>query len=116
MKRLILVVEDDEDIRTMLVHYLVKHDFEVIENDDLFGCDLQQMPDLILMDNMLTGSLGKINCQVLKNNKYTDHIPVIIISASPVSEESLEAGAAAFIAKPFDLKDVLIAINKYMPY
>ena len=116
MKRMILIVEDDQDIRDMLTLFLTEQDFIIIENEDLFGKDLKQLPDLILMDNMLPTSLGKDNCAILKNNKYTEHIPIIIMSGSPVREESLKAGAAAFIAKPFDLHELLKTINEHMPY
>lgn len=116
MKRMILIVEDDADTRDLLTIYLKEQDFIIIENEDLFGNDLKQMPDLILMDNMLPSSLGKDNCAILKNNKYTEHIPIIIMSASPVREESLKAGAAAFIAKPFSLQQLLDTVNEHMPY
>lgn len=116
MKRSILVVEDDKDMRQLLALYLSSNDFEIIENDDLFGADLQLMPDLILMDNKLVNSTGKANCSILKNNKYTSHIPVIIMSASPVRDESLAAGADAFIAKPFLLEDLLQIINKCLSH
>lgn len=116
MKRLILIIEDDEDLRNVLILYLESHDYLIIDSQDLFGNDLKQMPDLILMDNKLPGSIGKDNCSILKQNKYTEHIPVIMMSGSPIKEESIAAGAAAFVAKPFDLDDLLDTIRKNLPY
>ncbi|RYD78674.1 MAG: response regulator [Sphingobacteriales bacterium] len=115
MKRSVLIVEDDQELRSMLAHFLTMNDFEIIENDDLHGYDLSLLPDLILMDNKLTASTGSINCEVLKNNKYTNHIPVIIISGSAIEAECMAAGASAFIAKPFELKKLLHTIHEFMP-
>lgn len=65
-------------------------------------------PHLLLLDIWMSGVDGKDLCQTLKANKKTEHVPIIMISASRNVKESVKkAGADDFISKPFAM-DVLI--------
>ena len=72
------------------------------------------LPDLFLIDKQLSGYDGLDICRHLKNQAHTKNIPVIMISASPnIGALSKEAGADAYIEKPFEVKDLLRLVNFY---
>ena len=60
------------------------------------------LPDLFLLDKQLAGADGTDICRFLKGQQKTKNIPVVMISANPgIKEISVDAGADAFIEKPF---------------
>lgn len=61
----------------------------------------------------LSGEDGREICKKLKENEYTKNIPVVIMSASRGLEQTaLQSGANAFIAKPFEIDEVMDQLNK----
>ncbi|MGD2056818.1 MAG: response regulator transcription factor [Gammaproteobacteria bacterium] len=110
----ILVVEDEEDIRELLVYNLNREDFSAVavESGEL-GLEYasREHPDMVILDLMLPGMDGLAVCRQLKNDKATRDIPIIIASAKGEEADivaGLELGADDYIAKPFSPK-VLIA-------
>ena len=66
------------------------------------------LPDLIVLDVLLSGKDGRTICRRLKSQKTTRHIPVVMISAHPNAEHSArDVGADAFVAKPFAIDELL---------
>jgi len=113
-KNTVLVVEDEEDIRELLVYNLAKEAFSVlaVESGEL-GLEYasREHPDVVILDLMLPGMDGLSVCRHLKNSETTRDIPVIIASAKGEEADivtGLELGADDYIAKPFSPK-VLIA-------
>jgi len=112
----ILVLDDDPDIGMMIKMMLEYRGYsvmlferaenaETIIRDDHF--------DLLIMDMLLSGANGTDVCKSLKQNSQTDYIPIMMISAHPNAKEiCLAAGADEFIAKPFDMQDMLSKINR----
>jgi DNA-binding response OmpR family regulator len=114
MKRKILVVEDDESIRDILRIMLMKAGFEVDDIKD--GHNLlngsASAPDLYLIDRQLSGVDGLDLCRHLKGEPTTAKTPVIILSATPGIERLVnDAGASAFIEKPFTKKHLVETIE-----
>lgn len=111
-KTVVLVVDDDEALRTMLVDFLTKSGYQAWEAaDGREAVELlhQGLPDAVLLDAMLPGVHGFDICRRFKNAESTKHIPVIMISAVYKGEEykdrvRLLYGANAFIEKPLKLK------------
>lgn len=69
-------------------------------------------PDLFLLDIWMSGCDGRDICRELKSNHETQNIPVLMISASKdIQQSALDAGADGFIAKPFDIDDLLSKIE-----
>lgn len=105
----ILVIEDNEDIITMIKLMLEMKGYEVfIElNPGNIESILKEIsPDLIIMDMLLSGSDGREICESLKKNSPFSSIPVFMVSAHPnAKKECLEAGADYFLSKPFEIKD-----------
>jgi DNA-binding response OmpR family regulator len=113
--RRILAVDDDKDILDVLQYILEESGYEVETLSDghfLFEKIKAHMPDLILLDIMLGNMDGRDLCRAVKAKYETHDIPVILISASHVASTVGQIGAPdAFIAKPFDIDDLLDAVK-----
>jgi YesN/AraC family two-component response regulator len=110
---LLLVVEDNADLRTFLVSELSDH-YRIEEaTDGQEGLEKAQnlLPDLIISDVMMPKVDGIQMLDRLKQDINTSHIPVIILSAKASIESQIEGlryGADYYIPKPFH-KDFLLA-------
>ncbi len=108
----ILVVDDEPDILEFLRIILQEEGYEVETREA--GCleELwynRSLPDLILMDILLSGQDGRELVKSLKSQQETKQIPVLMFSANPSAQETArQAGADDFLEKPFDI-DVLLA-------
>jgi DNA-binding response OmpR family regulator len=107
----LLVVDDEPDILEFLEVILREEGYVVVTS--VKGEYLEQLhngglPDLILLDVLLSGKDGRLIVKYLKSQEETRHIPVVMFSAHPSAEETArQAGADDFLAKPFDI-DVLL--------
>ena len=114
----ILVVDDEPDILEFLQVILEEEGYAVITSDK--GEFLEQLhngelPDLILVDVLLSGKDGREIVKHLKSQEETKHIPVIMFSAHPSAEQTArEAGAEDFVAKPFEIDLLLAKIATYV--
>jgi len=115
----LLIVDDDQDLLEVVKSILHKKGFDVFvlsdaENipDTVKSCE----PQLILLDVFLAGVDGLEVCKRLKAAPYSRHIPVIIFSAYPrVAETAIyEFGANDFIAKPFEVNELVKKIHKVL--
>jgi CheY-like chemotaxis protein len=114
----ILLVDDNLDILEA-VQYLLEdagHTVIPVENGEyLENLDTKNLPDLILLDMLLSGKDGGEIAHSLKQNNVTKHIPIIMVSAHPSAKEAAKrSGADDFIAKPFDIEQLLNMIQKYL--
>jgi len=111
---LIYIIEDDEDIRELVLYALKCNGFEAKGFES--GRDLFQnpLPDLILLDIMLPGDDGYTILNKLKQNSRTKDIPVIMLTAK-TSEldkvKSLDAGADDYVEKPFGIMELISRIK-----
>jgi CheY-like chemotaxis protein len=68
-----------------------------------------------VLDRQLSGQDGLKVCKFLKSQNTTKHIPVIIVSATPgIGKMAKEAGADDFIEKPFQIKDLLGVVERWI--
>ena len=73
----------------------------------------EELPDLLLLDIWMSGEDGRDICRKLKDANATKNIPVIMISASrDIQQSALDAGADDFLAKPFEMDELLQKIEK----
>lgn len=112
----ILVVEDERAIREMIVLYLLKQQYEVIEAEDYQSAvnKMAENPELILLDWMLPGRPGIMFIDYLKKQEATAKIPIIMLTARSAEEDCitcLNAGADDYITKPFSPKILLARIE-----
>jgi len=115
-KPLILIVEDNYDLRNFLQHTL-KPDYRIIgaENGkEAFDLARKYTPDLVISDIMMPVMDGLELCSRLKKEIHTSHIPVILLTAKAMIEhwiEGLEIGADDYIPKPFNIQVLQLKIN-----
>ena len=103
---LILIVEDNDDMRSFLRKILYKRYRVETAIDGENGWELAQklVPDLIISDLMMPNMDGLQLTELIKNNDHTSHIPVILLTAKSAVESRLQAmksGADDYITKPF---------------
>jgi CheY-like chemotaxis protein len=115
MKHRILVADDDSSIRDIFQIILVRagYDLELIEDaNEIFNNNFK-IPDLFLIDKLLSGVDGLQVCRYLKDNPDTCNIPVVMVSASPdIGALAIKAGADDFVEKPFELSYLLKVIER----
>ena len=115
MKKRILIADDDPGLRELFQIILVKagYDIEIKEDANEIFENKFSIPDIFLVDKLLSGIDGSDICRYLKNNEKTNHIPVIMVSAAPdIAVASVEAGANDFVEKPFELAYLLKVIER----
>lgn len=114
----ILVIDDDQDILNFLDDLLQMEGYQVAVSpkvDFLENPYNEDWPDLILLDVFLSGKDGRDLVKQLKKQRETRQIPIIMFSAHPIAEETARAaGADDFLAKPFDLDDLLAKVQVYL--
>jgi len=123
MKKRILVVDDEPDIR-----YTIKDDLEDLYNDECEIIDVDggescldflknnQIPDIILLDIMMPGMSGWELYDKIKNNSVWKKIPIVFLTARTdniAKDAGLQLGMD-YIEKPFEAKDLRIRIDKVL--
>ncbi len=115
-KEIILVVEDNIDVRNYIVEQL-RNDFQIFEAEDgEEGISLAKIhtPDLIITDVMMPKIDG---CQLtteLKQDEKTSHIPIVMLTAKAAIDnkiEGFEIGADDYILKPFNSEELLVRVK-----
>ncbi len=118
MQRRILVVDDDEGVRSLLRLIFRREGFEVIEAAD--GAEaidraLTSEPVAILLDVMMPGLDGFDTCRLLKNDPRTSQTPILFVSAfEEISSraKARQVGAADWISKPISPRDLADRVRK----
>lgn len=106
-KPLMLVIDDNRDLRTLLSTTFEDEYNVITAADGSQGLRLatKYTPDIIVCDVMMPGIDGMECCRRLKNELSTSHIPVLMLTACALDEQRLkgyESGADGYLAKPFD--------------
>ncbi|HYK08649.1 MAG TPA: response regulator transcription factor [Candidatus Eisenbacteria bacterium] len=116
-KKEILVADDDPAICEGIAMILDDAGYAVTTTTDGRTVkDVQRHhPDLIILDIWMSGVDGRDICKQLKSKKQTKNIPIIMISANKDTEKiAKNAGADGFIAKPFEMKELLTTVGRYV--
>jgi DNA-binding response OmpR family regulator len=118
--RVVLVVDDDDAIRTVVRSVLEADGFEVVEAADgpaallLLNAILGRGPDAVVLDVMMPGIDGIEVCEKIDHSK----VKVIMLSArddAETKERAMAAGADAYLTKPFSAIELLDAVEKLVP-
>jgi DNA-binding response OmpR family regulator len=117
MTKKILVIDDNDDLLGLLNDALTAQGYEVecaSHVDNIYESVRNSRAQLVIIDYILQGINGGELCHQLKINPRTKHLPVIMISGYPRVLESLgNYGADRFLAKPFDLNELLSVVNSH---
>lgn len=113
---LILIVEDNKELALFIANSLSGNYRVMIAENGKVGYEMarKQSPDLIISDVIMPVMNGVEMCRQIKNNIYTSHIPVILLSAKALLEDQLtgfQMGADDYISKPFNLDLLKAKIN-----
>ena len=113
-KKTILIVDDEEPIREILVYNLKKEGYNVIEASDgitALNIALEKYPDLILLDIMLPKMDGLSVCKRIKNSY---NVPILMLTAKDSEIDKilgLELGADDYITKPFSVRELIARVK-----
>ncbi len=115
----VLIVEDDEDIRSFLKEYFEKRYriLEAADGKEALAMALEFHPDLIISDVMMPEMDGITLTRHLKTNLRTSHIPIILLTARNTHsqhKEGIEGGADAYITKPFSPEMLSVTIQNLL--
>lgn len=119
--RTILYVEDNEFNVKMVRQLLSRTSYRLLEARDGeagVATALEAMPDLILMDVQLPKLSGLDATRRLRNDPKTAQIPIIVITSFALSgdeQKAADAGATAYLAKPYSPRELLAMIRRLAP-
>lgn len=113
---LMLIVEDDKDIRIYLKSifrelYVVK---EAVNGDQGIKKAIKWVPDIIISDIMMPNTDGIELCNTLKQDERTSHIPIILLTAKSGNDneiKGLKTGADDYVLKPFNSEKLKIKVK-----
>lgn len=116
----ILVVDDEAVIRDLERHVLEELGHEVLEAasaDEAMRLAREQKPDLILLDILMPGLDGIHLCKLLRADKATEDVRILIVSGlepTRALEESIIAGADDFLSKPIDVTELVVRVRSLL--
>ena len=119
-KKKLLVADDDPSIRTLLCTFLEGEGFHTMEarsGAEVLEVLESERPDLILMDVRMPKMTGIEVLEKLKEDNI--EVPVLVMTAHGTATTAITAiqlGAFDYIAKPFELENVLLTINRFFDY
>ncbi|QMU28145.1 hybrid sensor histidine kinase/response regulator transcription factor [Adhaeribacter radiodurans] len=115
---LVLVVEDNADLRQFISQSLTEFSFfeviEAINGVEGLHQALEHIPDLIISDIMMPQMDGIALCHKLKTDEKTSHIPIVLLTAKASGDskvEGLETGADDYLTKPFQLRELMVRLH-----
>jgi two-component system, OmpR family, response regulator MtrA len=116
----VLVADDDEDIRRLVVMKLRSAGHEVThvgDGDAALAALTADPPDLAVLDLMMPGLTGVQVCEAIRADPALAHVPVVLLTARAQERdqaEGLAAGADAYLSKPFRPKALLAELAPYL--
>ncbi|HEX6924732.1 MAG TPA: response regulator [Longimicrobiaceae bacterium] len=119
-KRTVLLVEDNEDNRTVYRTILEHFGYQVIEarnGEDGVRTARETIPDLILMDISIPVIDGWEATKILKNDPATSHIPIIALTAHALATDRAKAeevGCDGYLAKPCEPRRVVAEVERFI--
>lgn len=113
----LLIIEDNPEVVAYIRTFL-ENNYEIIvaENGEIgIQKAIEQIPDIIISDVMMPVMDGFAVTEFLKNDERTSHIPIVLLTAKADAESrliGLTRGADAYLAKPFDKKELLVRLEQ----
>ena len=113
----VLIVEDEPDIRALIVHHLAREGFRcrtAATGLDALSSVRTAAPDLLVLDLMLPGMSGLEVCRRLRADPATSGLPIIMLTAKADEVDrvvGLEVGADDYVVKPFSPKELVARVR-----
>lgn len=113
----LLIVEDNPDVIHYIQHFL-QDNFELLtayDGEQGVAIAVERVPDIIVSDIMMPKMDGLQLCRTLKADFRTNHIPIVLLTAKTDLGSriaGLEAGADAYLAKPFHRRELMAELKK----
>ncbi|MBT8491358.1 MAG: response regulator [Deltaproteobacteria bacterium] len=113
----ILVVDDEKDLVDLIAYNLEREGFETLgayNGEEALKIVKTEKPDLVILDLMLPGIQGLDVCSVIRKDRDTATIPVIMVTAKGEEIDKilgLEIGADDYITKPFSVRELLARVR-----
>lgn len=116
--RKLLIVDDEEGVRSLVRMTLESDNYEILEAkraDEALRMVREHLPDLVLLDVMLPDYSGVEVCRALKADPRTSSVPIVMLTAKAQStdlEEAEDAEADGYFTKPFSPVALLRRVDK----
>ncbi len=116
-KTLVLVADDEEDIRALVAFHLERAGYEVItaaDGEEALTLATTRLPDLVVLDMMMPKATGLEVTRSLRELDETKEIPVILLTARAQEADvarGFEAGADDYVKKPFSPQDLQLRVQ-----
>ncbi|MEE2757031.1 MAG: response regulator [Myxococcota bacterium] len=117
---IIMLADDDIEIRRILVRALNDLDAEILEASDgeeALETIIQRQPDLVILDVMMPTLSGWELCKYIRSKPNLEHIAVLMLTAIGRTVNEMTSplyGADAYMDKPFDIQEVLETVNNLL--
>jgi two-component system cell cycle response regulator DivK len=121
VSKTVLYVEDNEFNRKIVRQLLTVTTYRLLEatdGEEGVAMAFDARPDLVLMDIQLPKLSGLDATRKIRQDPRTAHIPIIVVTSFALSgddQKALEAGASAYLAKPYSPREMLELIRKLAP-
>lgn len=116
-KNKVVIVDDEEDVTSLLRYHLEAESFEVETINDptlIMGVARDFEPDLFILDIMMPDINGLQICRMIRADKKLKQVPIIFLTAKTDTEDrihGLESGGDDYICKPFNIKEVVLRVK-----
>jgi two-component system, NtrC family, response regulator AtoC len=120
-KKLVLVADDDQSIRSLLQSFLESEGYRTVEvkaGRDVIPAITKNRPDIVVMDVRMPGMTGLDVLDQMKRQRIDD-VPVLMMTAygtSNIAIEAIQRGAYDYVTKPFELDDLLITVKRTLDH
>ena len=108
----VLVADDDADILELVSRRLERRGYDVIgagDGREALALARSELPDAVVLDGLMPGLEGHQVCAELRADQRTTSIPVVLLTAKAADvdqERAVEAGASAYMVKPFSIDEL----------